>query len=294
MTTRYSQNELDSDISRITMLLRHIVHRETVFLRESMLCIEVLNGVKLVYRSESRPDHVIERLYTCGPYANTTTIFIDQNRFKDRDRFVDKQNTLVVRCNEPHGLLLLGEDINLYKCEFDLGIDGQHTPQPSLAAPTIVVANGVSATSSRFQSASNGAIALGMCSAIAKDSIIRTHDDHAIIDISQAQITNLPRPIILEGYNWICEDAVVLKGVTIGYGSIVATKAVATKHCPRKSLFAGNPAKVVRQNVSWESSPYHFDLGHLLHCMQSCEDELIASSQSDPLDTFSQLTEAIL
>lgn len=91
---------------------------------------------------------------------------------------------------------------------------------------------------------------------------------------------NSPISITLEGYNWICEDVVVLKGVTIGYGSVLAARAVATKDCPRKSLFAGVPANVVRQNISWQSHPYSIDLEHLNNCMHSCESELKASNPS--------------
>ena len=45
---------------------------------------------------------------------------------------------------------------------------------------------------------------------------------------------------------WIGKDAIVLKGVTIGEGSIVATRAVVTKDVPPFSIVAGNPSKVVK------------------------------------------------
>jgi acetyltransferase-like isoleucine patch superfamily enzyme len=46
---------------------------------------------------------------------------------------------------------------------------------------------------------------------------------------------------------WIGEKAIVLKGVTIGEGSIVATAAVVTKDVPDYSIVAGNPARVVKE-----------------------------------------------
>jgi len=45
---------------------------------------------------------------------------------------------------------------------------------------------------------------------------------------------------------WIGERATILKGVTIGRGSIVATCAVVTKDVPEYAIVAGNPAKVVK------------------------------------------------
>lgn len=54
-------------------------------------------------------------------------------------------------------------------------------------------------------------------------------------------------PIVIEDDVWIGEYAAVLKGVTIGTGSIVASHAVVTKNVPPYSIVAGNPAKVVKE-----------------------------------------------
>jgi len=53
-------------------------------------------------------------------------------------------------------------------------------------------------------------------------------------------------PIKIEDNVWIGERAILLKGVTIGKGSIVATGSVVTKDVPAYSIVAGNPAKVVK------------------------------------------------
>lgn len=45
---------------------------------------------------------------------------------------------------------------------------------------------------------------------------------------------------------WIGFDVVILKGVTIGEGAIVAARSVVTKDVPPWSVVAGNPAKVVK------------------------------------------------
>ena len=58
-------------------------------------------------------------------------------------------------------------------------------------------------------------------------------------------------PIVIEDRVWIGCNATVLKGVTIGKGSVVAAGAVVTKSCPPRSLLAGVPAKVIREGVEW-------------------------------------------
>jgi acetyltransferase-like isoleucine patch superfamily enzyme len=59
------------------------------------------------------------------------------------------------------------------------------------------------------------------------------------------------RPITIEDRVWVGGHAQILKGVTIGEGSVVAAGAVVTRSCPPRSLVAGVPARVVRTGVSW-------------------------------------------
>ena len=53
-------------------------------------------------------------------------------------------------------------------------------------------------------------------------------------------------PVVIEDNVWIGQYSTILKGVTIGKGSIVATRAVVTKDVPPYTIVAGNPAKVVK------------------------------------------------
>lgn len=53
-------------------------------------------------------------------------------------------------------------------------------------------------------------------------------------------------PVTIEDKAWIGFNAIILKGVTIGEGAIVAAGAVVTKDVPRYSIVGGNPAKVIR------------------------------------------------
>ena len=52
--------------------------------------------------------------------------------------------------------------------------------------------------------------------------------------------------IVIGDDAWIGFNAIVLKGVTIGTGAIVAAGAVVTDDVPPWSVVAGNPATVVR------------------------------------------------
>jgi acetyltransferase-like isoleucine patch superfamily enzyme len=57
----------------------------------------------------------------------------------------------------------------------------------------------------------------------------------------------LAKPVVIEDGSWIGLGAIILPGVTIGHGSIVAAGAVVDEDVPPDSYVAGNPAKVVQQ-----------------------------------------------
>ena len=56
-------------------------------------------------------------------------------------------------------------------------------------------------------------------------------------------------PIVIEDDCWIASHAVVLAGVTIGRGSIIAAGSVVTKDVPPYSIIGGSPARVIRSRL---------------------------------------------
>lgn len=57
------------------------------------------------------------------------------------------------------------------------------------------------------------------------------------------------QPITIEDDVWVGAGAIVLRGVCIGAGSVVAAGSVVTKSVPRGVIVAGNPASVVKEIV---------------------------------------------
>lgn len=53
-------------------------------------------------------------------------------------------------------------------------------------------------------------------------------------------------PIIIKDHAWINFNAIILKGVTVGEGAIVAAGAVVTKDVPPYCFVGGNPAIVIK------------------------------------------------
>ena len=44
----------------------------------------------------------------------------------------------------------------------------------------------------------------------------------------------------------------IMKGVTIGDGAIIAAGAIVTKDVPAKSIAAGIPAKIIKKDIEWK------------------------------------------
>lgn len=80
---------------------------------------------------------------------------------------------------------------------------------------------------------------------------IRTSDSHAIVDLKARKQINQSRDVVIGPRVWIASNVMILKGITVGEGSIVAASSVVTKAIPPVSLAAGVPARVIRKNVSW-------------------------------------------
>ena len=54
-------------------------------------------------------------------------------------------------------------------------------------------------------------------------------------------------PIVVKDDVWIGEDSLILSGVTIGQGAVVAARSVVVKDIPPYSIVGGNPAKVIKE-----------------------------------------------
>ena len=64
-------------------------------------------------------------------------------------------------------------------------------------------------------------------------------------------------PITIEDDVWIGTGAIILKGVTIGEGSIVVAGSLVTKDVPSYSIVGGVPAKVLKMRFTEEQIKKH-------------------------------------
>lgn len=61
------------------------------------------------------------------------------------------------------------------------------------------------------------------------------------------------KPIIIEDNVWIGANSIILPGVRIGYGSVIAAGSVVVKDVPPYSIAGGNPARVIKSGLNHAS-----------------------------------------
>jgi acetyltransferase-like isoleucine patch superfamily enzyme len=88
-------------------------------------------------------------------------------------------------------------------------------------------------------------ITVGTDAHIGPEVLIRDSDSH-----TTGEGRTPTRPILIGDRVWIGARAIILKGVTIGEGAVVAAGSIVTKDVDPNTLVAGSPARFVRA-VDW-------------------------------------------
>ena len=88
-------------------------------------------------------------------------------------------------------------------------------------------------------------IRIGSGGMLSWDILIMDSNVHTIVGAQNH------KAIIIHEHVWIGCRATILKGVELGNGSVVSAGAVVVKSLPQGAIAAGNPAKIVKENIFW-------------------------------------------
>ena len=94
-------------------------------------------------------------------------------------------------------------------------------------------------------------ISIGENCMISYDTEIRNTDSHMICDLETKKRINYGKEIEIGNNVWIGTRAIILKGVKVGDGSIIAAGSIVNKNINSNTIVAGIPAKEVKNNVYW-------------------------------------------
>ena len=98
-------------------------------------------------------------------------------------------------------------------------------------------------------------IVIGKDCMLSSNINIRTGDSHSIIDMEGKRI-NSAQSVSIGDHCWIGEGAKIMKGVTLHNDTIVASGSIVTHSFSANVIVAGNPAKIIKDNVTWDSKRF--------------------------------------
>lgn len=133
------------------------------------------------------------------------------------------------------GELALGSWVRLYP-GVGFFLDG---PQARITVGTGTYIN------RRTEICCSDSVTVGQDCAISWDVVITDTDYHRLNDSDEVA------PVAIGDHVWIGARTMILKGVTIGSGAVIAAGSIVTSDVPGASLAAGTAASVLREDVSW-------------------------------------------
>ena len=91
-------------------------------------------------------------------------------------------------------------------------------------------------------------IRIGRSTLIGRNVVIRDYDAHYVIQ----KAYKVKAPIMIGKHCWIGEGALIVKGVKIGDGSIVAARSWVVSNVAERTLVAGLPATPIKKDIEWK------------------------------------------
>lgn len=89
-------------------------------------------------------------------------------------------------------------------------------------------------------------ITIGQDVMIGRNVVIYDSDFHRINENKY-----ISKSVCIQDHVWIASNAMILKGVTTGTGSIIAAGTLVTKDIPQQSIAIKKDYTILRQNVQW-------------------------------------------
>lgn len=112
----------------------------------------------------------------------------------------------------------------------------------------IIIGNNVSLNGTTITS--RGFVSIGDNTQIGANTIIMDFDGHPVWPPEDRWEKKGPiAPVIIEKDVWIGMNCLILKGVTVGHGSVIAAGSIVTKNVEPESIYGGNPAKRIKSII---------------------------------------------
>ena len=176
--------------------------------------------------------------------------FMVQNKISctgSGNKIILKGKGVVQRCHfhiqGNNNTIIVGDNTNLTEAELWLQYDGN----------TIVIGDDTDICGKTHLACIEGTtISIGNECLFSSEIVFRTGDSHSIVNMEGKRI-NRSKDITIGDHVWVAHRVLVNKGVSVARDTMIGTGAVVTRSCEQSNvILAGNPAKVIKENVNWD------------------------------------------
>lgn len=135
--------------------------------------------------------------------------------------------------------------------DMSMAVSGPTTISPPGAAKTIAI-GGNSYLGPNASFGGRAGVTIGRFAQIGPNVGFHTVSHSLDFETGKAR-PSIENPILVDDHVWIGAGAMIMGGVTIGRGSVVAAGAVVTKDVPPMTVVGGVPAKPIREIQEFEA-----------------------------------------
>lgn len=120
---------------------------------------------------------------------------------------------------------------------------------------TVYIGRGTTSNGTNIVAMGEGAVVLiGDDCMFSTGCWVKSSDMHTIVDLETDKMVNRNAnagDIEIGRHVWIGQDVLITLGVKVGSGAILGAKALIREDVPERTLWAGVPARQLRENVTW-------------------------------------------
>ena len=179
---------------------------------------------------------------------NNTIILNENNRLSD--------NAIInISLNGDNNFIIFNEGFGL-SSYLSIEVGRKHPNYGEVQNCSITIGEGTTIESATFVMVnSNSHIKIGKNCMFANDITLYNTDTHPVLDLSTGKMINYVKGIEIGEHCWLGRNCTILKNTTIANDCIVGWGAIVSgKHTQEHSVIAGNPAKIVKSGVTWDSN----------------------------------------
>jgi len=149
----------------------------------------------------------------------------------------------------------LKENCRIRMTDSTLHIIGDVSLRPGFSiwavGASIVIRNGT-VINQQTMIVAHSRVEIGEHCHIARNVTIMDNDMHKHATGAEKPVLKC-KEVLIKDHVWIGMNALILKGVTIGEGAIVAAGSIVTKDVRDRTLVGGVPARAIQEDVVWEA-----------------------------------------